>query len=296
MKCASNPILFSFVIISGGGEPCTGSGPGTCNLYTRAQDVCMYAHACFKLVAMIQPTGFSELNDERRDCSARLQLGRRHNPPIERATHTLLPFPLPLQSRQPEALRNPISQRILLLHGDTTPPNSPSPLTSAVAAEKADHQGSESPEPEFHIFRPVLRALTPLESQDDPALVVILADEANLGQLLSIPRNSIPTRNSGPRPSTAAVKDWFGALVTHHARSLRTEIEPRVMANPPLPDNILLYHQLKGEEVDGLLCTMGLETVELCRRGLSGSHLFKVINSRRGALIHQCSVPPFIAL
>ena len=185
--------------------------------------------------------------------------------------------------------------------GMATPPpsNSPPPPTSAVAAEKADHQGSESPEPEFHIFRPVLRALTPLEVRDDPALVVILADEATLGQLLSIPRNPIPTRNSGPRPSTAAVKDWFGALVAHHARSLRTEIEPRVTANPPLPGNILLYHQLKGEEVDGLLCAMGLETdwaVELRRRGYSGGHLFKVINIRRGAVIHQCSVPPFIAL
>ena len=177
-----------------------------------------------------------------------------------------------------------------------TPP--PPPPTSAVA-EEADHQGSESPEPDYHVFQPVLRTLTPLEARDDPALVVILADEGTLGQVLAIPSNPIPTRSGGPNPSTSAVTDWFGTLVAHHARSLRTEIEPEITANPPLPANVLLYCQLMADEVDGLLCKMALETtwaVELRQRGLSGGHLLKIINSRRGAVNHQCSVPPFIAL
>ena len=131
------------------------------------------------------------------------------------------------------------------------PPNSPPP-TSAVA-EEANHQGSESPEPDYHVFQPVLRTFTPLEARDDPALVVILADEGTLGQVLAIPSNPIPTRSGGPNPSTSAVTDWFGTLVAHHARSLRTEIEPEITANPPLPANVLLFHQLKGDEVDALL-------------------------------------------
>ena len=181
------------------------------------------------------------------------------------------------------------------------PPNSPPP-TSAVA-EEAGHQVSASPQvsprPEYKVFRPVLRALTPLEAQDDPALVLLLADEATLGQILALPRSAVPTRNGGPLPATSAVKDWFGALVVCHARSLRSELEPTITANPPLPDNVQLFHQLKGEEVDSLLCAMHLETAwaaDLCRRGLSGGILLKVINGRRGSVINQCSVPPFIAL
>ena len=174
------------------------------------------------------------------------------------------------------------------------PPNSPPP-TSAVA-EEANHQGSESPEPDYHVFQPVLRTFTPLEARDDPALVVILADEGTLGQVLAIPSNPIPTRSGGPNPSTSAVTDWFGTLVAHHARSLRTEIEPEITANLPLPANVLLFHQLKGDEVDALLALETAWAVELRRRGLSGGHLLKIINSRRGAVIHQCSVPPFIAL
>ena len=144
----------------------------------------------------------------------------------------------------------------------------PPPLPTSAVAEEADHQGSELPEPDYHV---VLRTFTPLEAQDDPALVVILADEGTLGQVLAIPSNPIPTRSGGPNPSTSAVTDWFGTLVAHHARSLRTEIEPEITANPPLPANVLLFHQLKGDEVDGLLCKMALETawaVDLRRRGV----------------------------
>ena len=100
----------------------------------------------------------------------------------------------------------------------------PPPLPTSAVAEEADHQGSESPEPDYHVFQPVLRTFTPLEAQDDPALVVILADEGTLGQVLVIPSNPIPTRSGGPNPSTSAVTDWFGTLVAHHPRSLRTEI------------------------------------------------------------------------
>ena len=171
------------------------------------------------------------------------------------------------------------------------PPNSPPP-TSAVA-EEAGHQGSASPRPEYEVFRPVLRALTPLEAQDDPALVLLLADEATLGQILALPRSAVPTRNGGPLPATSAVKDWFGALVASHARSLRSELEPTITANPPLPHNVQLFHQLKGEEVDSLLCAMHLETAWAADLRRSGGILLKVINGRRG---NQCSVPPFIAL
>ena len=61
----------------------------------------------------------------------------------------------------------------------------------------------------------VNRELTPVEEAKEPALVVALADEGNLGQIVALPapHNHIPQGRNWPLPNTAAVKQWFRDLV-----------------------------------------------------------------------------------
>ena len=79
-------------------------------------------------------------------------------------------------------------------------------------------------------------------------------------------------------------------------------LEPEAAANPPLADNVLLFHQLKGDEVQSVVSYLGVQTTwaaELLRRGLSGGHLFTVVpggGGRRASIMHHHGVPPFIAL
>ena len=76
-------------------------------------------------------------------------------------------------------------------------------------------------------------------------------------------------------------------------------VEPEVTQNPALPENILLFHQLMGDEVQAIQSFLGAWAAELLRHGLSGGHLFTVVNTgsgRRGPIMRQAGVPPFIAL
>ena len=87
-------------------------------------------------------------------------------------------------------------------------------------------------------------------------MVVVLTDEATLGQILALPApyNIIPgPGGGGPRPNTAAVKLWFRGLVATHCRTVATDLEPALTANPPLAENVLPFHQLRSDEVQAIL-------------------------------------------
>ena len=63
------------------------------------------------------------------------------------------------------------------------------------AADAAEGENSE----DYLLSSPVYRDLTPMELEDDPSMVVILMDEATLGQILAlpVPYNIIPPPGSG---------------------------------------------------------------------------------------------------
>ena len=73
-------------------------------------------------------------------------------------------------------------------------------------------------------------------------------------------------------------------------------VEPEVTQNPALPENLM------EDEVQAIQSFLGVQTAwaaELLRHGLSGGHLFTVVaggDGRRGPVICQSGVPPFIAL
>ena len=179
-----------------------------------------------------------------------------------------------------------------------SPSRSPPP-PAAVASSEGETQDST---PDYRLFRsPKFRVFTPVEAEEDPAIIIVLSDEAMLGQILSLPNCPIPPRGRGQSPNTAAVKQWARSLVATHCRAVGAVLEPEAAANPPLADNVLLFHQLKGDEVQSVVSYLGVKTwaAELLRRGLSGGHLFTVLHSgggRRASIMHQHGVPPFVAL
>ena len=104
------------------------------------------------------------------------------------------------------------------------------------AVDAAEGENSE----DYLLSSPVYRDLTPIELEDDPSMVVILTGEATLGQILALPApyNIIPPPGGGgPQPNTAAVKLWFRGLVATHCRTVATDLEPALTANPPLAGN-----------------------------------------------------------
>ena len=179
-------------------------------------------------------------------------------------------------------------------------PGTSPPPPAAVASSEGETQDST---PDYRLFRsPKFRAFTPVEAEEDPAIIIVLSDEAMLGQILSLPNCPIPPHGRGPSPNTAAVKQWARSLVATHCRAVGAVLEPEAAANPPLADNVLLFHQLKGDEVQSVVSYLGVKTTwaaELLRRGLSGGHLFTVVpggGGRRASIMHHHGVPPFIAL
>ena len=100
----------------------------------------------------------------------------------------------------------------------------------------------------YHLFgSPVQRPPTPADEADEkPAIIVVLADDSTLGQVLALRTNPIPTlaRGGRPLPNTAAVRLWFRSLVQRAGSSAAMIVEPEVTQNPAFPENILLFHQL----------------------------------------------------
>ena len=137
----------------------------------------------------------------------------------------------------------------------TTPP------AAAVATEAADEE--EGARSDYRIFgSSVYRALTPVEFEADPSIIVVLTDEATLGQILAlpVPHNIIPRLGGGggPHPNTAAVKLWFRNLVAVHCRTVAADLKPQLTANRPFAENVMLFHQLRSDEVQAILSFLGL--------------------------------------
>ena len=98
------------------------------------------------------------------------------------------------------------------------------------------------------------------------------------------------------------MKQWFRDLVRTHCRTVGAELEPQATPNTPLAENIMIFHQLKADEVQAVLSVLGMRTAwsaELLRRGLSAGHLFSLVSGgsgRKASIMAQRGVPPFIAL
>ena len=104
------------------------------------------------------------------------------------------------------------------------------------------------------MFPPILSRLTQEEALADPALLVILADESVLGHIMAIPTTPIRLTGNGPLPHTSSARNWFiGVVARPHSGTRAADINPEISARPPLPLNIIVFHQLKEEEVDRLL-------------------------------------------
>ena len=104
------------------------------------------------------------------------------------------------------------------------------------------------------VFPPILSRLTQEEALADPALLVILADESVLGHIMAIPTTPIRLTGNGPLPHTSSARNWFiGVVARAHSGTRAADINPEISARPPLPPNIIVFHQLKEEEVDRLL-------------------------------------------
>ena len=169
-------------------------------------------------------------------------------------------------------------------------------------AHAAEHAAKDPLQSQLRLcISPNRREMTEQERQDDPALFFILADEGTLGRVIGAPFSPVrvPAAAAGAAlPNTAAMQAWLCGEVTRHSRSPLHELEPRVHANtpPPLPANVVIFHQLKQVEYMAMLSRMALEQsgwdAALRGQGLSAGHVFAVTNSA----LHQMGAPPFIGL
>ena len=93
-------------------------------------------------------------------------------------------------------------------------------------------------------------------------MIVVLVDEGTLGQIVALPapHNHIPQGRNRPLPNTAAVKQWFRDLVRTHCRTIGAELEPQATPNPPLAENVMIFHQLKADEVQAVLSVLEVRT------------------------------------
>ena len=115
----------------------------------------------------------------------------------------------------------------------------------AATAMEEESKDIDSETNDYRLFgSPVYR--TPLEAAEDPemAMIVVLADEGTLGQIVALPapHNHIPQGRNRPLPNTAAVKQWFRDLVRTHCRTVGAEFEPQATPNPPLAENVMIFH------------------------------------------------------
>jgi hypothetical protein len=166
---------------------------------------------------------------------------------------------------------------------------------TAVADNKPVKEGSLSPR--------FLRFMTPEESEVDPSILVVLQDEATLQLVVTAPHSPVQLLGppAPPRPYTAALRTWLTALVGSHCSCMLVVIQPQLKTgNPPLPENVILLHQLKGEEVDSIMSDMeGMHhwTSSLRASNLSAGSLFVIGSStRRSSIALHRPVAPFLAL
>ena len=69
--------------------------------------------------------------------------------------------------------------------------------------------------------------MTDRDRADDPAILIVLADEATLGNIMALPGSPIPPPPQGslpPLPNTAVVRAWIDSEVARHSRSLLRDL------------------------------------------------------------------------
>ena len=113
--------------------------------------------------------------------------------------------------------------------------------------------------PEYHV-----REMTPQERMDDPAIFVVLSEEATLGRVLALRNSPIPIPQQGPPPgplpNTSIVRNWVTTEVVQQTRAPPQDLQPTVTANPALSPRVLLFHQLKQVEYSRLVSALGLRS------------------------------------
>ena len=113
--------------------------------------------------------------------------------------------------------------------------------------------------PEYHV-----REMTPQERMDDPAIFVVLSEEATLGRVLALRNSPIPIPQQGPPPgplpNTSIVRNWVTTEVVQQTRAPPQDLQPTVTANPALSPRVLLFHHVSAL---GLRSQWGSERVYL---------------------------------
>ena len=79
------------------------------------------------------------------------------------------------------------------------------------------------------------------EADGDPTLIVVLSDEAMLGQVLQVIPNPIPPLPRPPPrdPHTAALRKWFLDLVFQRTAPPAAVLQPNLEPNPPMVSKVL---------------------------------------------------------
>ena len=68
------------------------------------------------------------------------------------------------------------------------------------------------------------------------------------------PHTPIRLTGNGPLPHTSSARNWsIGVVARAHSGTRAADINPEISACPPLPPNIIVFHQLKEEEVDNII-------------------------------------------
>ena len=145
------------------------------------------------------------------------------------------------------------------------------------------------------------RTMTPAEADGNPTLIVVLSDEAMLGQVLQVIPNPIPPLPRLPPsdPNTAALRKWFLNLVFQRTAPPAAVLQPNLEPNPPMPHRVIILHQLKKSEVDSILSYLSRQSMwmaALHQGNASAGHLMVVSNGGRGgegSTVCQMAVPPF---
>ena len=93
----------------------------------------------------------------------------------------------------------------------------------------------------------------------DPALILILADEATLAGVVGADGSPVhpspvpPGARQPPNHYMNAIRDWIKDRVATVATASTAMLMPDLSAlNIPMPENLIIFHQLKSMEVSNL--------------------------------------------